>query len=245
MDGKEKTKKNIKIKDNTVLKIVVLLLIISIISPYILTRESFVGISFEGKGEIGDVIGGTTAPFINLIAAILVFVSFRQQVAANENQTDVNEVLMKTTNHAYIEKLYNDVITSHNYLGSDQIFRPLNNSLDRLFNFPLDKINVDISDDIDYSRIYNLLNSVEFLILEIENHIKDEKMKNFNFSKLALFLSELNILSINDSFGKIDNSRLIEENNKFYKDAEVINIKVEGLNSKLKLFSKKNQFFVF
>jgi hypothetical protein len=37
----------------------------------------------DGYGEIGDVIGGVTAPFINGIAAILVFVAFKEQVKAN------------------------------------------------------------------------------------------------------------------------------------------------------------------
>lgn len=45
--------------------------------------------------EIGDMLGGVTAPFINLIAAMLVYRSFKAQIKANEiihRELDQNEV---------------------------------------------------------------------------------------------------------------------------------------------------------
>ena len=242
----ENKNRNIKINDRAILITVILLLVSSIFAPYLLTRESLIGISFEGKGDIGDVIGGVTAPFINLIAAILVFISFRQQVVANTNQTKVNNVLMKTTNHAYIEKLYKDIIANFDYQeANEELFHDLTQNLDNLYHFPTKTIEVNISSDIDYSKIFDLLNSVEFLIVEIDNHIKDQKMINYYHSKLSLFLSKLNILSIKSYYSKIDESIVIDENKTFYEEAKVIFVKVEGLNSKLKLYSKKNKFFVY
>lgn len=44
------------------------------------------GNKYEGLGEIGDTIGGLTAPIIGLISALLVYVSFREQRIANEIQ---------------------------------------------------------------------------------------------------------------------------------------------------------------
>lgn len=39
---------------------------------------------FSESGQIGDTIGGITAPFFNLIAAVLIFLSFREQAKTNE-----------------------------------------------------------------------------------------------------------------------------------------------------------------
>lgn len=56
-----------------------------LIFPPILTQTSFLNFfSFSKTGEIGDTIGGITAPFINAIGAILVFIAFKEQVKAND-----------------------------------------------------------------------------------------------------------------------------------------------------------------
>ena len=55
--------------------------------PAVLNHSALFGIKafdFSGSGQIGDTIGGITAPFFNLIAAILIFLSFREQTKANE-----------------------------------------------------------------------------------------------------------------------------------------------------------------
>lgn len=42
----------------------------------------------SNSGPVGDTIGGITAPIINLVGAILVYASFRQQLEANRIQKD-------------------------------------------------------------------------------------------------------------------------------------------------------------
>ena len=72
-------------KDN---KIVLTTLLVGIfivaISPILFTQFSW--IDFTKTGSIGDTIGGITAPIVNLIGAILIYYSFRQQMNANEIQ---------------------------------------------------------------------------------------------------------------------------------------------------------------
>ena len=59
--------------------------IIILIIPFLLTREYFCNLfNFSSTGQIGDTIGGTTAPFLNLIGAILIFYALKAQVKANE-----------------------------------------------------------------------------------------------------------------------------------------------------------------
>ena len=41
-------------------------------------------ISFTDTGQIGDTIGGTTAPFLGFFGSILVYLSLKAQIDANE-----------------------------------------------------------------------------------------------------------------------------------------------------------------
>lgn len=41
---------------------------------------------FSQTGQIGDTIGGITAPIINVIGAILIYLSFKAQIRANKIQ---------------------------------------------------------------------------------------------------------------------------------------------------------------
>lgn len=70
-------------KINTIQLILILGLIILFIPP-LLIKPSFIDFFNLGdKNEIGDTLGGITSPFINAIAAILVFIAFKEQVKAN------------------------------------------------------------------------------------------------------------------------------------------------------------------
>ena len=67
------------------------------IIPRLLTRDWSAGLpsfpdfatlinfaSFANSGQIGDTIGGTTAPFIGLLSAVLVYRALQAQIKANE-----------------------------------------------------------------------------------------------------------------------------------------------------------------
>lgn len=54
-----------------------------VIAPYFLTMEKLSFLNFTDTGQIGDTIGGITAPIINSIAAILVFLALKAQIHAN------------------------------------------------------------------------------------------------------------------------------------------------------------------
>lgn len=58
-------------------------IVLIIISPYIFTHySSFIKFDSD-SAAIGDTIGGITAPFVNVLAAILVYLSFKAQIKAN------------------------------------------------------------------------------------------------------------------------------------------------------------------
>lgn len=70
-----------KRRDNSVW-IILFSVILMLIMPWLFTRD-FGLVSFEGKGNIGDTIGGITSPIVGLLGAILVYKALQAQISAN------------------------------------------------------------------------------------------------------------------------------------------------------------------
>ncbi|MEW2921057.1 hypothetical protein AB1A65_06280 [Muricauda sp. ANG21] len=102
-EEREPLKFTIELKRKWIIWLVVYLALI-IFSPVIFSKIS-TWISFDASsGVIGDTIGGITAPFINLLAAFLVYLSFKAQIRANQQLNKENEF-------NYIVNLFNLVKT--------------------------------------------------------------------------------------------------------------------------------------
>lgn len=56
-----------------------------VIAPILLTQFAW-KFDFTETGQIGDTIGGTASPILSFIGALLVYFSFKQQMAANKIQ---------------------------------------------------------------------------------------------------------------------------------------------------------------
>lgn len=58
--------------------------ILILAAPFLLTMPFFCErFNFSITGQVGDTIGGTTAPIVNLLAAILVYYALMEQIKAN------------------------------------------------------------------------------------------------------------------------------------------------------------------
>lgn len=82
--------------------------------PYVLVNESIIkGMDFTNTGQIGDTIGGTTAPFIGLSVALLTFCAFWVQYTFNvqqEKRLHEQEVLTKKD---HFENRFYDLLRFH------------------------------------------------------------------------------------------------------------------------------------
>lgn len=63
-------------------------LIIVLAAPSLFTLNGWEWFNFRNTGQIGDTIGGIAGPIINAISALLIFLSFYQQVKANNILSD-------------------------------------------------------------------------------------------------------------------------------------------------------------
>lgn len=70
------------VQDHPIWTFVIGCCVIMIIPALFTLRVSFLP-GYLITGQIGDTIGGTTAPFIGLFSAILVYLSFQEQIKAN------------------------------------------------------------------------------------------------------------------------------------------------------------------
>ena len=65
----------------------------TLLSPVLLTQDSFWGIfDFTETGQIGDTIGGITAPIVGLVSIILLYITLKEQRYFNAQQVIDNRV---------------------------------------------------------------------------------------------------------------------------------------------------------
>lgn len=129
--------KILKIENYKTSQIVLLLVLIILILPPLLSLPAFCKyFDFSITGNIGDTIGGITAPFINGLAAILVFIAFRAQINANEifknqekSRNIIEQILLIQEDKLEIEKQISALISRISLLSS-----PLENILLNVIN---------------------------------------------------------------------------------------------------------------
>src|SRR5690606_14975927 len=85
------------------------LLLLVVVSPALLTQFSGI-ISFNtDSGAIGDTIGGITAPIVNILGAVLIFISFQEQVKANTQQIENQNIDRFRNDYEEIKKEFYQV----------------------------------------------------------------------------------------------------------------------------------------
>ena len=78
--------------ESTILKFFWIAAVLILALPVILAKSPISISNFTDTGQIGDTIGGITAPFVGLLGAYLVYQAFRAQIAANNVQVEANKV---------------------------------------------------------------------------------------------------------------------------------------------------------
>lgn len=167
--------------------IAIILLAISLFMPYFLTLERIFDFDFSTTGQIGDTIGGITAPFINIAAAILVYLSFKEQIKANK-------YLSKESSLNYIYNLY-DKAKQNN----EEFKNKHENMYYKYANFYLQNIINGRELDSNILKTENLLTEVDS---NLNNHIaviqEIEISKNFSPIVAKNLIKEILITIEND-----------------------------------------------
>ena len=133
--------------------------------------------------EFGDYFGGVVGTYISLLAAVLVYITFREQVTANKN-------FSKQINEERFFNLYNLI---NSYRNQKEIRDTYSEILDVL------KIIRDENDfnknsiNTNFEIVYNKIDEER---IDIENHIK---LINSNVAILTILKTDLKFKNMNDS----------------------------------------------
>ena len=71
--------------------------------PILITKFSFLELDYENTGEIGDIIGGTTAPFLSFVGIVVTFYAFWVQYQSNISQR--NDIKLERFENKFYELL--------------------------------------------------------------------------------------------------------------------------------------------
>jgi len=164
-------------------------LIIVVIAPFILTSPSiFKGFDFTHTGEIGDTIGGITAPIVNLLAAVLVYFALKAQTQANLMVYD------------QIEGQQIKDLLQHETDEVNLLFQSLKNSLD---NFRFRSFDVHATDGEYLEGNEALYKMIEDFYCDYHPESEEDMLSN---PKLTEFLSILEICET--ILIKLENSKI-------------------------------------
>ncbi|MCR8556187.1 hypothetical protein KXD93_00955 [Mucilaginibacter sp. BJC16-A38] len=122
------------IENYKTVQLIILIAVIIIVIPALLLQPAFFKFwNFSNSASIGETIGGITSPFINGIAAILVFIAFKAQIKANQiitNQEKSRNILSQITlvqdDKLEIDTVILSTINRSEYLQSSSIIQIIN-----------------------------------------------------------------------------------------------------------------------
>lgn len=123
------------VKDRTnSIMIVVAALILSL--PALFTQTGISIFDFSKYGQVGDTIGGTTAPFVGLISAYLIYKAFIAQINANRIESKNNEFGIALKLIDDLERKLNQQDKPYEYpMGNDEISEIKNTNYYEIIRF--------------------------------------------------------------------------------------------------------------
>ncbi len=221
-----------------------LLLIVGIIlllfsSTFIFTMPSlFSGFDFRETGQIGDTIGGITAPIINLIGAILVYLSFRVQNKANEIQYELLnkeiENQNRDRNFQVSIELFNEIKSDYKNLNIESTQKP-----DHIFhgqsalNVYVNRIDASEKEEIEDLIRKPIYHEWQYILCELDlllTHIKKSEFKSGEKDTLYLLIKKYYITQLEYASDTL--YRNLKENNLGNESIKLIEMTRESLNIK-------------
>lgn len=190
-----KNNKSTNIKTSTILLILAGILFLVPIFTFPSINNFF---NFSNTGQIGDTIGGITAPFINGLAAVLVFLAFKEQIKANE--------IFKSQEKARM------ILDQISLIQEDKM------EIERLIPGIISRVHV-YSDEFNITNV-NYLNKLTYFFTEIRltNELMHEYQgeKDFFYRKLSyLYIIRYKDL-LNELNSKLQTPFLCHNDYKFY-----------------------------
>jgi hypothetical protein len=215
--------KIVNLVSNNIVWVFLGFIVIVIILPRLFIGTSKIGFLDNLKpNEIGDAIGGMTAPIIGLFSAFLVYIAFREQKKANEIQLDLIKEQKKSSKEEREYRYILDKISSieKNILNFE--FTEINNKdkengtkgLKRLFEYSFRKsimtnysLNLNIS---MYNEMLYNFKMIDKLMIRIKESSLDIEIKYTFLNEIKLLFN--NLIEPNINYELMKNEKITKFN---------------------------------
>ena len=173
--------KILNIENYKTITIVLIVILIILITPTFLTLPSiYKFLNFDKTGQIGDTIGGITAPFLNGLTIILVFIAFKAQIKANECIKEQTDILKDQTKILKEQRLSSELfdilkISLEYPYFEDRIFtEKWNSQIHKIHNKEAETLEKDyLRYDIYCNLIFNYLSEISDFYSYNKNDIEN------------------------------------------------------------------------
>ena len=207
--------------------IVLLAIIAMLLSPYILTRP-WSSINFEDTGQIGDTIGGLTAPIVGLISIVLLYLALSEQKRATDEQI---VSFQRGIDYEIISGLIKEVKDDYHSLSLEitnsvdcKTYKGFNTFLllnDVLKKDKEDNIELDIYQAIEFVTTYMfMITTINSALIKIAESSIENKVKRSLLDRLNDYIIKMKLLG---ELSELLNEKKLfpdtEHVNKMYRDA--------------------------
>ncbi len=194
---------------------VLLITVIVVFLPLILTCEAFSFIDFKKTGGIGDTLGGITAPFINSLAALLVFWAYKEQRKANELLRNQQKLQFIQTEISRLEELPERILFSGSFKKESPV-------LDIVPHEKKTSINMVL-----YKNTKYIIQIFEHLIDQLNNTNEDTDFLKSKFKILYNAKYKEFMDNIEENINLVVSAYKIEEDDLLAKELISMNIKLD------------------
>lgn len=161
-----------------------------ILLPLIFTWDLISWISFKDKGEIGDTIGGITAPFIGFGGSILVYLALKAQIDANNKIQQQFDEQKKIDYKQNFESIFFNMLNIHH-----DIVKNIDYNLIDLIS-PFSQLNTYSSREItEFNKIINIQRNLQ----------SRDVFKHTLFALYRLIKEDLKLITEEENISKIPN----------------------------------------
>jgi hypothetical protein len=178
------------------------IVIIIVISPTFLTLPAlFKFWDFSQSGQIGDTIGGITAPIINLLGAILVYLSFNEQIKANNLQRgSLDNEIKKNIEQRNYNSIIHDIDNLRADINDFRIFDAnASQGMNALYEFQKTIANAKTKEALEqivttqpFFNFYFLIASTDNIFTTIKkNDINDDDKRTLMKKLIYLYSSKI------------------------------------------------------
>lgn len=257
-DFQKQYEKRIAKTDNRAV-IILIIGLISLLTPWLFTafEAPVEDLDFSKTGQIGDTIGGITAPFLSLVGSVLVFLSFRAQIEMNKVQFSAIQKQFEKIDKEEDEKSINRMqhvlnVIRDQYLGQYEMFFD-KNSKGSMAYFAITRINlfpdkVTEKDNFKLNVLSKIQNSLSLFspLFYLKKLIEESNLEDveIDFIKIQarLILENYGMIKVVDEIKKtLENAKIHERNMTVISRIEDLNMELNEFHH-LEYICKSSKF---